>query len=82
MRALKWILERVQGGGKAVETPIGYAPTRDALTLDGLKITPAAMDELLRVDPADWVAETEETGDFLEVFGDQKILDRWGQLTF
>jgi phosphoenolpyruvate carboxykinase (GTP) len=71
VRVLKWILERVQGKGRAVETPIGYVPTRDALTLDGLKIAPAAMDDLLRVDSADWAKETEETGKFLEVFGER-----------
>ena len=71
VRVLKWILERVEGKGQAVETPIGFVPTRDALTLDGLKIAPGAMDELLRVDNADWAKETEETGKFLEVFGER-----------
>ena len=71
MRVLKWILERVEGRGKAVETPIGFVPTADALTLDGLDISREAMEELLRVNPVDWVAETEETGVFFEKFGDR-----------
>ena len=54
VRVLKWILERVEGKGEAEETPIGYVPTRNALTLDGLKITHEAMHELFRVDPDDW----------------------------
>ena len=69
-RVLKWILERVEGQGKATETPIGWVPTRDALTLDGLKIAPEAMDELLRVDPSDWAKENEETAAFFKKFGD------------
>ncbi len=57
-RVLKWILERVEGKGKAVESPIGWVPTRDALTLDGLNISEKTMEELLRVDPSDWAART------------------------
>jgi len=33
--------------GEAKETPIGYVPTRTGLTLDGLKISPEALDELV-----------------------------------
>jgi phosphoenolpyruvate carboxykinase (GTP) len=71
VRVLKWILERVEGRGKAQETPIGFVPTADALTLDGLDISREAMEELLRVNPVDWVKETEETGTFFEKFGDK-----------
>ena len=39
VRVLKWILERVEGRGGAEETPIGFVPTRNALTLDGLNIS-------------------------------------------
>ena len=35
-RVLKWIFERVDGGGDAVETPIGNLPTAEALDLSGL----------------------------------------------
>src|SRR6202140_2248961 len=69
VRVLKWILERVEGRGKATETPIGLVPTSDALTLDGLDISPEVMKELLSVDAADWTAETEKTGAFFERFG-------------
>jgi phosphoenolpyruvate carboxykinase (GTP) len=70
-RVLKWILERVEGRGKATETPIGFVPTADALTLDGLNISREAMEELLRVNPVDWARETEETGAFFDKFGDR-----------
>jgi phosphoenolpyruvate carboxykinase (GTP) len=70
-RVLKWILERVEGKGKAVESPIGWVPTRDALTLDGLNISEKTMEELLRVDPSDWSRENEETAAFFQKFGDR-----------
>jgi phosphoenolpyruvate carboxykinase (GTP) len=71
VRVLKWILERVEGRGQAEETPIGFVPTPDALTLDGLEISGSAVEELLRVDAGDWLHETEETKAFLARFGDR-----------
>ena len=68
-RVLKWILERVEGRGKAEETPIGWVPTQDALTLDGLNISRETMNELLRVDPSDWAKENEDTATFFKKFG-------------
>jgi phosphoenolpyruvate carboxykinase (GTP) len=69
VRVLKWILERVEGRGAAEETPIGYVPARNALTLDGLQISPEAMEELLRVNPDDWLPEMEDTKEFFSKFG-------------
>jgi phosphoenolpyruvate carboxykinase (GTP) len=59
LRVLLWIIERVQGRGKAAETPIGFLPTPDALNLEGLDVSPETMRELLRVDREAWVWETE-----------------------
>jgi phosphoenolpyruvate carboxykinase (GTP) len=69
VRVLKWIMERVEGTGAATETPIGFVPTSNALTLEGLDVTPETMKELLRVDPADWTKEHADTGKFFEGFG-------------
>ena len=69
VRVLKWIMERIEGTGAATETPIGFVPAANALTLDGLDVTPETMKELLRVDPADWTKEHADTGKFFEGFG-------------
>ncbi len=69
VRVLKWILERVEGRGAAQETPIGYVPAKNGLTLEGLKISDEALDELLRVNPEDWEAEMEDAKQFLSKFG-------------
>jgi phosphoenolpyruvate carboxykinase (GTP) len=71
VRVLKWILERVEGRGAAQETPIGYVPARNGLTLDGLKISRESLDELLRVNPEDWEAEMEDSKEFLGKFGER-----------
>jgi len=69
VRVLKWILERVEGRGAAQETPIGYVPAKNGLTLEGLRISDEALDELLRVNPEDWEAEMEDSKQFLSKFG-------------
>ena len=69
MRVLKWILERVRGGGKAVETPIGFMPTPDGLERDGLDMPSSALEELLSVNRADWEDEVASQRKFFEQFG-------------
>jgi phosphoenolpyruvate carboxykinase (GTP) len=71
VRVLKWILERVEGRGAAAETPIGYVPKPGALTLDGLKVAPATVEELLQVNTDDWQQELADTKEFFDKFGDR-----------
>jgi len=71
VRVLKWILERVEGRRAAQETPIGYVPAKNGLTLDGVKISNEALSELLRVNPEDWDAEMEDSKQFLGKFGNR-----------
>ena len=70
VRVLKWILERTEGKAAAQETPIGFVPTPNSLTLDGLKVSRQAINELLEVNASDWAAEQEGIGAFLAKFGD------------
>jgi len=56
-RVLDWVLQRVDGCGDAVETPIGLVPTLDSIDRAGLDVDDAAMQRLLHVDPAAWEAE-------------------------
>jgi phosphoenolpyruvate carboxykinase (GTP) len=71
VRVLKWILERVEGRGEAKETPIGYVPTRTALTLDGLKIAPESLDELFRVNADNWESDLADSREFFAKFGER-----------
>jgi phosphoenolpyruvate carboxykinase (GTP) len=58
-RVLKWIFERCDGGGKAVETPIGYMPAEGAIEPpEG--VTADDMRELLAVDVSGWKNELED----------------------
>ena len=78
LRVLKWILERADGGGAAVDTPIGWLPAREAIDRAGLTIVDGALDTLLKVDPAEWVEAVEGQDNFLRTFGrhlPQRIYD-------
>ena len=69
VRVLKWILERIEGKAAATETPIGFAPTSNALTLDGLDVSRSTMEELLNVDASQWSKEHSDVGKFFQQFG-------------
>ncbi|MGB6067864.1 MAG: phosphoenolpyruvate carboxykinase (GTP) [Desulfomonilaceae bacterium] len=70
-RVLKWVFERVSGRGKAVDTAIGRLPVPDSLDLMGLTVEPEAMDELLKVDIDEWLAEVPLIREHFEQFGDR-----------
>jgi phosphoenolpyruvate carboxykinase (GTP) len=79
-RVLKWVFERVQGTGKAVDTPIGRLPAPGALDLSGLSVNEATMRELLRVDVEGWRAEIPSIREHYERFGAHLPKALWGEL--
>ena len=78
-RVLKWIIQRVNGEARAVETPIGYLPAPGSLDLDGLDVTWADLALLLTVDTEAWKAEAEKMPEFFETFRDH-LPDRLWEL--
>jgi phosphoenolpyruvate carboxykinase (GTP) len=70
-RVLKWICQRIDGTGKAVETPIGYLPTEDALDMTGLPMDQADLQTLLEVDIEGWKREIEDVAKSYEQLGDR-----------
>ena len=56
-RVLEWVFERVSGRGDALETPIGLVPAPGAIDIEGTSVSKEDMEELLRVDTADWKSE-------------------------
>jgi phosphoenolpyruvate carboxykinase (GTP) len=69
LRVLKWVIERREGKGKAVATPIGFVPAEDAIDRSGLDLSDSAMAQLLRVDTADWVEAVTSQKEFFAKFG-------------
>lgn len=69
-RVLKWVFERTSGEGKAVETPIGYLPSKDGIDISGLNVSSKRMDELLSVDKEGWLKEVESIKEHYRTYGD------------
>ena len=59
LRALLWALDRCEDKADAVETPLGYLPTKESLDLTGLDLTDAQLAELLTLDHETWKHELE-----------------------
>src|SRR3990172_8548904 len=68
-RVLQWIVERIRGTGKAVETPLGFIPTPDAMDLSGLSLPRERLAPALAWDRAEWLEALGDLGKFYEEFG-------------
>jgi phosphoenolpyruvate carboxykinase (GTP) len=80
MRVLRWIIDRCNGKADARDTAIGYLPTPADLDLQGLEISPAAVQELLTVNPALWAEEFAGITKYLAEFGDHVPQSLHGEL--
>jgi phosphoenolpyruvate carboxykinase (GTP) len=72
IRVMKWIFERSGQDeldeSNAMQTPIGLMPKPEALDTAGLKLDASAMEQLLRVDPAEWRQEITRYRSFFSQF--------------
>src|SRR5487761_130591 len=68
-RVLAWIFDRTSGRGDTVETPIGNVPAPGAIDTDGLEVSKEDMEELLRVDVAEWRSELPLIAEHYSRFG-------------
>ncbi|MHA7263177.1 phosphoenolpyruvate carboxykinase (GTP) [Arthrobacter sp. TMN-37] len=79
-RVLKWVIERIEGTADAIETPIGFVPTPDAIDLTGLNMTPAELEAAVHVDSAEWAQELEGIEEWYDRFGESLPDELRGQL--
>jgi phosphoenolpyruvate carboxykinase (GTP) len=79
-RVLKWIVERLEGTGEAVDTPIGYVPTSAAIDADGLNISADDLATVLHVDAAEWTAEVPQIQEWFDRLGGKIPVALWAQL--
>ncbi len=79
-RVLKWIVERLEGTGNAVETPVGYVPTPADLDLSGLDTPAADIAAALAVDESEWRAELPQINEWFDRFGDRLPGVLWAEL--
>ncbi|MEO7398065.1 MAG: phosphoenolpyruvate carboxykinase (GTP) [Ilumatobacteraceae bacterium] len=69
-RVLKWVFERVTNTAEAVETPIGFLPTKHNLDLNGLSIDADDLRALLSLDAAGWRDAIPQIRAHFEQFGE------------
>jgi phosphoenolpyruvate carboxykinase (GTP) len=71
MRVLKWIVDRVRGRATAVESPLGFVPTRDDLSWTGLDYSADKFQALMTIDPETLKHEAADLDRYFEQFYDQ-----------
>jgi phosphoenolpyruvate carboxykinase (GTP) len=80
-RVLKWVFERVDGNGNAVDTPIGRLPGPKDLDMTGLDIPAENLAKLLSVDVPGWLAEVPLIREHFEKFGSRLPQGMWDELS-
>jgi phosphoenolpyruvate carboxykinase (GTP) len=72
-RVLKWIFDRcdAEGDAQANKTAIGYIPKEGALDVSGLDVSPQVMQELFKLNPAEWLSDIGSMRKFLSQFGEK-----------
>ena len=71
MRVLEWVTRRVHGGGEARGTPLGLRPTRAALRMDELGVSPEDEATLFAVERDEWRVECDRRDAWFDTFGDK-----------
>ncbi len=69
MRVLKWIVDRANGRGQAVESPFGLMPKREDLNWNGIQYDAAKFYELMQVERTAAKAEAEDQKEHFAKFG-------------
>jgi phosphoenolpyruvate carboxykinase (GTP) len=72
-RVLAWVFRRCEDAADAVETPIGLVPPvgEGGIDTTGLEVSPAAMAQLLAVEPEQWARQLPQMREHYAKFGEQ-----------
>jgi phosphoenolpyruvate carboxykinase (GTP) len=80
IRVLEWVFRRVDGEGKAVDTPIGRVPAEGEIDIEGTSLSEEDMRLLLEVDPEAVKEQLPQVEEHLARFGDRLPDELQGQL--
>jgi phosphoenolpyruvate carboxykinase (GTP) len=69
MRVLKWIIDRCEGTGGALKSPIGWLPSPHDLDLAEFDIDHKCVAEILGIDHEEWAKELSEHKIFFDSLG-------------
>jgi phosphoenolpyruvate carboxykinase (GTP) len=79
LRVLQWILDRCEGKGKAIDTPVGFVPSLEGINRAGLNVSDGVMTSLLNVDPVEWIEAIEGQEGFMKSYGNRMPKSMWDQ---
>jgi len=71
MRVLKWIVDRVHGCSRGVESPLGYMPRHEDIHWEGLDYNPEIFFEIMSVDRDASVIEARSHEELFDKFFDR-----------
>jgi len=69
MRVLRWMIDRIAGRARGLDTPVGIVPDPEELDLKGLELAPDRLRASLGTDRGEWKAEMAAAGDFFRKIG-------------
>lgn len=69
LRVLDWIIKRCEDKVKAYETPIGFVPNAKDINLEESGVSPETLEQILKINPADWKDEIKSIEEFYAKFG-------------
>jgi phosphoenolpyruvate carboxykinase (GTP) len=68
-RALKWIVDRVNGRIGAEDTPIGLVPREEDIDVSGLDLSPERLRQATSIDTGEWLAELDGVEEYFARLG-------------
>ncbi|MCC6864751.1 MAG: phosphoenolpyruvate carboxykinase (GTP) [Ignavibacteria bacterium] len=71
IRAIKWVIDRVNGTAGAVDTPIGRIPIADEFDRSDLKLSQDNFKKLFEVDKEQGITELNEMREYYKMFGEK-----------
>jgi len=71
IRVIKWAIERINGTGRYIDTPIGRLPDPDYFDFSGLNLSSEDIAELFSVSKRHGLEELKEIREYYRIFGDR-----------
>ncbi len=69
LRILRWMIDRIHGRARGIDTSVGIVPNPSELDLKSLDLPPDRLRESLKIDRSEWKAEVAAAGDFFRKIG-------------
>jgi phosphoenolpyruvate carboxykinase (GTP) len=79
LRVLRWVTDRCLDRVPAQETPIGFVPRIEDISIEGLDIGRDVVAQLLSIDREEWCIELKGHKEFFDQFGERLPEEIWNE---